>query len=313
MLNTTGLGSTRRGVVLTDSKFSRTSMALTALLLALLLAPTLLAATTAEQIAAGRAALNRDEHQKAVDIFTKVVTQEPGNAEAHYLLGVAYGDLAQAANVFKQASLAKKTKAEFDKAVELDPKYVDPRLGLINFYLIAPGFMGGSEEKAIEQAAAIKRINALDGHRAYARIYTHQKKPDLARKEYVDAVRENPNSARAHTMLATFLMTDKNWTGALHEIEMALKLDPAYMPAYFRLGQHASRSESNYARGEEALRKYLAHLPAPGEPDLASAWYWLGQVQEKQGKKNEARQSYLNAQKVAPNDADVKAAVKRTS
>jgi Flp pilus assembly protein TadD len=85
------------------------------------------------------------------------------------------------------------------------------------------------------------------------------------------------------------------------------------MPAYFRIGQHAARSESNYARGEQMLRKYLAHKPSREEPGLAAAWYWLGAVQEKQGRKAEARTSYANALKLAPGDKEVTAALKRVS
>lgn len=269
------------------------------------------AATVPEHLAAARAAIDRDENEKAVELLSKAVALQPNNAEAHYLLGLAYGDMAQRSNILKQASLAKKTKAEFERAVELDPNYIEPRFMLINFYLLAPGFMGGGDDKALAQAAEIKRRNPIEGHRAYARVYSHQKKPDLARKELVDAVRENPKSARAHYLLGGFLMNEKNWTGAQHELEMALKLDPAYMPTWLRLGAHAVQSQSNYARGEEAIRKYLTYKPGDGEPGLAAAWYWLGQLQEKQGKKDEARQSYRNGQKLAPKDTNLKEALKK--
>jgi tetratricopeptide (TPR) repeat protein len=283
---------------------------LLALLLVCLALP-LSTATAADLIAAGRAALERDENEKAVELFTKAIALQPNDAVAHYLLGNAYGDLAQKSNILKQASLAKKTKAEFERAVQLDPNFIDARSALISYYLIAPGFMGGSTEKALEQAAEIQRRDSIEGHRAHARIYAHEKKTDLARKEFVDAVRENPNSARAHYLLGIYLMNEKNWTGSLHEYDMALKLDAAYMPTYLRVGQHAARSESNYVRGEESIRKYLAYKPTEHEPGLAVAWYWLGQLQEKQGKIAEARQSYLNAQKLAPKDKDITEALKK--
>ena len=270
------------------------------------------AATAADHLAAGRAALDRDDNDKAVELFSKAIELQPNNAEAHYLLGLAYGDLAQRSNIVKQASLAKKTKAEFERAVELDPNYTDARFMLINFYLLAPGFMGGGDDKALAQAAEIKRRDALQGHRAYARVYTHQKKIDLARKEFVDAVRENPKSGRAHYMLAGFLINnDKNWPAALHELDMSLQLEPSYMPAHLRVGAHAALSGSNYGRGEESLRKYLAYKPARDEPSLAAAWYWLGQIQEKQGRKDDAKQSYRNALKIAPNEKQVKDALKK--
>lgn len=273
----------------------------------------LFAATAADQLAAGRAALDRGEHEQAAELFEKAIALEPNNAQAHFWLGSAYGELARDANVLRQASLAKKTKAEFERAVELDPNHLQARFALIRYYLIAPGFMGGSEEKALAQAAEIKKRDALEGHRAYARVYLHQKKNDLARKEFVDAVREQPKSAKAHCALGTFYMTEKNWPAALHELEMALELDPGFMPTYFRLGQHAAGSQTNYPRGEESLRKYLGYKPADDEPNHASAWYWLGQVQEKQGKKSDARASYANALKLAPASEDIKTALKRVS
>jgi tetratricopeptide (TPR) repeat protein len=276
-----------------------------------LLAAPLLAAPAADPLAAGRAALDRGEHDQAVELFTKAIAAQPNDAQAHYLLGRTYGEMAQQASMFKQVSLAKQTRTEFERAVELDPNLLDARMGLISFYLLAPGFMGGGEDKAVAQAAEIKKRDALEGHRAYARVYMHAKKTDLARKEFVDAVREQPTSARAHYLLGGFLMNEKNWPGSLHEMEMALKLDPAFMPAYFRIGQYAVRSGTIYPRGEESLRKYLGYKPAENEPSLAAAWYWLGQLQEKQGKKAEARQSYLNAQKLAPGDTDIQAALKK--
>jgi len=283
------------------------------LVLCLISVTSLFAATAAEHAAAGRIALARDEQQKAADLFAKAVALEPKNAEYHYLLGAAYGELAQKSNVLKQASLAKKTREAFEKAVALDPRHMPARFGLISYYLIAPGFMGGGEDKAIAQAAAVTKLDALDGHRAYARIYQHQNKPDLVRKEFVDAVREQPNSARAHYFLGNTYLNEKNWAAAQHEYDTALKLDPAFMPTYFRLGQLAALAGTNYARGEEMLRKYVAYKPTDQEPGLASAWYWLGQVQEKQGKRAEAKASYTRALGLAPGDKDIVAAIKRVS
>lgn len=283
-------------------------------LVILLLAPLgLHAASAAEHAAAARLASERGDHQKAADLYEKAVALEPKNADYHYVLGAAYGELARRAGMLKQASLAKKTRIELETAVALDPAHTSARLALITFYLLAPGFMGGGEDKAFAQAAEIRRRDPLDGHRAFARIYIHQKKMDLARKEYLDAVRENPNSARAHYMLGGAYLNDKNWAASLRELDTALKLDAAFMPTYFRFGQLSALSKSNYARGEEMLRKYLAHKPGREEPGLGGAWYWLGQLQEKQGKKSDARTSYANALKLAPSDKEVIASLKRVS
>ncbi len=282
--------------------------------LLLLTSVCLQAATPAETAAAARAALDNYDFDKAEALYEKAIAAEPNNAQYHFLLGMAYQKQAANGSMFSAAPLAKKSSEELQKAVALDPNHLDARLALVDFYLMAPGFMGGSEDKAAEQAVDLQKRDPLAGHRAQARIYARQKKMDLARKEYVDAVREQPKSAKAHYYLANFLMTtDKNWAGAQHELEMAIQLDSNYMPPLYRMGQLAVRSESNYARGEEALRKYLIHRPGDNEPDHANTWYWIGQIQEKLGKKAEAKKSYENGLKLAPASKEIKAALDKLS
>ncbi len=265
------------------------------------------------ELAAGRVALDRGDLEQAVAQLEKAVAGAPNSSAAHYYLGVAYARKGQKAGLFTGMASFKKAKEEWLRSVELDPNSVNARFRLIEFYTAAPGIAGGSEEKAMEHAAEIKKGDALDGRRAYARIYTLQKKHDLAAREMAEAVRENPNSAKAHYFFGNALLNQKDWKGSLPEYEKALSLDAGYMPAYFRTGQHAAQSESNYPKGEEAIRKYLGYRPGEDEPGLASAWYWLGMIQEKQGKKADARQSYLNARKLAPELRDVGEALKRVS
>jgi Tfp pilus assembly protein PilF len=262
----------------------------------------------------GRAAMQRNDYETAANLLEKAVAQNPNSAEAHFLLGEAYGTLAQNANIFRQASLASKTHREFARAVELDPNNLDARWGLIEFYMLAPGFMGGDEKKAFAQAGEIKKRDAMRGHQALAYIYGHQKKHDLARNEYIDAVKEQPNSPKSHYFLGiSFLTADKNYKQAAEEFEMAVKLDPNYMPGWFQIGHMAALSGANLTRGEEALQKYLAYTPKVDEPQHYRAYYWLGGIYERQGKKGEARQNYAMSLKINPRQPDVAEALKKIS
>jgi tetratricopeptide (TPR) repeat protein len=281
-----------------------------AVLVVLLALPLLAQTSLLEQ---GRAAMNRNDADAAATLLEKAVAQNPKNAEAHYLLGTAYGSQAQKASIFGQASLAGKTKDEFEAAVALDPNLLDARYGLVEFYAMAPGFMGGSYDKAFAQAAEIKKHDPLMAHRAAAFIYSHQKKTDEARNEYLAEVREFPKSARAHIDLGVSYIVEKNYKAAGDEFELAIKVDPAYMPGYFRLGQISVFTSANYARGEELLRKYLAYTPKENEPSHARTHYWLGQIFEKQGKKAEAKASFETSLKLNPNQKDVGEALKRVS
>jgi tetratricopeptide (TPR) repeat protein len=261
----------------------------------------------------GRAAMTRNDADTAATLFEKAVAQNPKSGEAHYLLGTAYGSQAQKAGIFGQASLAGKTKDEFEAAVALDPNLLDARYGLVEFYAMAPGIIGGSFDKAFAQAAEIKKHDPLMAHRAAAFIYTHQQKTDEASNEYLAEVREFPKSARAHIDLGVSYIVAKNFKAAVDEFETARNVEPTYMPVYFRLGQGAVLTSSNYAHGEEALRKYLAYTPKENEPSHARAHYWLGQIFEKQGKRAEAKASFATSLKLNPAQKDVAEALKRVS
>src|SRR6266566_1949935 len=146
----------------------------------------------------GRAAISRGDSDAAIDLLEKAVAQSPKSAEAHFYLSNAYGSKIQASGMFGAAKYASKIRDECEKAVALNPKYIDARFGLVQFYAGAPGLMGGSYEKALEQAKEIKAIDPIAGHRAYAFVYSQQKKLDLAKREYADAIREEPTSPKAH-------------------------------------------------------------------------------------------------------------------
>lgn len=262
----------------------------------------------------GRAALARGDADAAIELYEKAVAQSPNSAEAHYGLGGAYGTKAQKSGMFSAAKLAGKTKAEFEKAVSLNPNYLEARFGLTEFYAIAPGFMGGSYDKAFEQAREIKKRDALMGYRAFAVVYSQQKKPELAKKEFTDAVAAHPNSGRAHTYLAQHLANnEKNYKAAFEELETAIRLEPSYMSAWYALGRTAGVAGTNLARGEETLRKYLGYTPKENEPSHAGAHYWLGAIYEKQGRKGEAKQSYQTALKLNPSLKQASEALKRVS
>jgi tetratricopeptide (TPR) repeat protein len=95
--------------------------------------------------------MTRSDIDQAAALFEQAVAQSPKSAEAHYRLGSAYGAQAQKASIFSQASLASKTRQELEQAVALDPNHVEARFALVQFYVLAPGIIGGSYDKAFAQ------------------------------------------------------------------------------------------------------------------------------------------------------------------
>ncbi len=274
-------------------------MRLPLVLFAALVALSLLGqATLTEQ---GRAAIGRGTSDDTIGVLERAVAQTPKSAEAHFHLATAYAAAAQKRGIFGAAGFVSKVKAELENAIALNPRYVEARFALVEGYACAPGILGGSYPKAFEQAVEIKAIDPIVGHRAFAFLYAQQKKLDLAKKEYADALREEPDSPKAHSYFGQYLAAfEKDYPAALSELETALKLDPGYMPAFYHLGRVASLANTDLARGEEALTRYVAYAPKENEPTLASAHYYLGTIFEKQGRKEEATRGYQAALDLNP-------------
>jgi tetratricopeptide (TPR) repeat protein len=113
-----------------------------------------------DQAAIAQALVAVDENdaarlEAAIPALQACLDKRP-QAACAYALGRVYGQQAMTASVFKMPGLAAKTKEQFVKAVELDPQLLEARLGLTQFYLMAPGFAGGSETKARELASEVQ-------------------------------------------------------------------------------------------------------------------------------------------------------------
>ncbi len=100
-----------------------------------------------------------DDWDRAESSCKKAVALDPDNSRFHLWLGRVYGEKASRANFLSAARLATKVRGEFERAVQLNPKDVEARLDLAEFYLAAPGVMGGGEQKAREQARYIAAVN----------------------------------------------------------------------------------------------------------------------------------------------------------
>jgi tetratricopeptide (TPR) repeat protein len=210
------------------------------------------------------AALDRDDPKTAADLLEPAVTQTPDDAQLHYLLGVAYGEMAEKASVFRQPGLARKTRNEFERAVQLDPNLVDARWSLVQYYTLAPRFLGGGDEKAVDQAREIARRNPVYGHRAMA---------------FID---ENK----------------KDYQAAMAELDAGLEINPSDMASLFELGYVAANSGINLVRGEQALLKYLARKPGRADAPADRAMYWLGKIYEREGRKDDAERAYEQSRRM---------------
>ncbi|MGA7615709.1 MAG: tetratricopeptide repeat protein [Thermoanaerobaculia bacterium] len=247
----------------------------------------------------GLAQVRLGKFDQAIDSLEKAVKIHPTSDE-YYWLGVAYGLKTMRANVVHKAFLAHHIHNNFERAIEMNPDHLDARFALMLYDVMAPGFMGGGVDRAVDQAREIQKRDPARGYDAWATILQHQKKYAQAKQKYQEAIERYPDDPRPHYWLAMFDANRNEYDAAFAELENAVRISPGYMPAWFGIGKVASRSGRNLERGEKALQKYLDYRPTYTEPDLATARWLLAEIYAHEGKEALARTESRRAAHSAP-------------
>ena len=228
---------------------------------------------------------------RAESFCRKAVSIRPDNSRFHLWLGRVYGEKADRANFLAAAGLAGKVRGEFERAVQLDPKDLDARLDLAEFYLAAPGIVGGGEQKAREQAQAIATLNPARERWVYARIAEHKKDSATAEREYRQYIDLSKGDAEAWLNLALFLRRQKRFD-EMEQAIIKLSQSPSHKSdVFFEAAEMLYRAGRSYPFATELLHRYFAAGPVETAPAF-KVHYLLGQLLEKQGDRASAAQEY---------------------
>jgi tetratricopeptide (TPR) repeat protein len=258
----------------------------------------------------GRIAIVQNRSGEAVDWLEQAIARDDANALYHFWLGSALGTEAQRASKLRQPFLARRVKNEFERAVQLDPATIEARLGLVDFYSVAPGIMGGSMDKAKEQAAALAKLSDLYGHLALARIAERVKDTTGAEREYKAAIVASPDSLTPYYSLGGFYRRIARWDDAFATYDAAAKRSPELALPRALYGITAAQSGMNMERGESELKFYLANVPPDASPITISAVHQrLGQLYERTGRRELATGEYTEALRVNARNQDAKKAL----
>jgi tetratricopeptide (TPR) repeat protein len=243
----------------------------------------------------GRAYLKSQEWDKAVQEMEKAVQLQPASARYHLWLGRACGERASHSVFIKALGWARRVVKEFETARKLAPEDLDVRFDLLEYYLEAPGIVGGGSDKAEAEVQAIARLNAEKGYMARASIYSKGKKWDLAKKELQQAVASYPQSVNACKDLAAFLLDRNDFEGALNYAKKALLLDSQSKRARLIAASAKIRLKSEPDEAGDTVQKLAAGTLTDGDPSFEEVYYWLGEYWLVKGEKFKAREAYKAA------------------
>jgi Tfp pilus assembly protein PilF len=245
--------------------------------------------------------MHQQQFAAAVPLLEKCVAAEPANSKFHQWLGRALGLQAAQNGITSSVLTIRRVKAELGKAIELDPMNLEARQDLAIVYRATPGFLGGSNAKAAEQIAFIRRHDPALAAQLEGDFLAADKKYDAALTAYLESAKLNPRPM-IHVRISLLHQQKKEWDKAFAALEHALEMDANYPFALYQVGRTAALSGEQLDRGEKCLRTYLA-LPVREElenPSVASAHFRLGNILEKKGNATAAREEYETALKIDP-------------
>lgn len=191
---------------------------------------------------------------ESISQLNRSVAADPKDADALY----------QVARIYKNASLQ---AIERLKALDQDSFQLHALMGEV--YADDERYAEAIKEY---QAALAKRPDATGIHYAIGVAYWVQHQLDAAKKEFMDALKENPNDALTNLYLGDIAVHDQGFTEALGYLSVAERGQPNMPQLHVLLGK-CYRGENE---PEKAKNEFLAAIQA--DPTAAQPHYLLAQV-----------------------------------
>ncbi len=206
------------------------------------------------------------EYKKSTDAFQRALALEPSKSEYAHWLGRGFGRRAEISNWFSAPGYASKARQYFEQAVALDPVNEEALNDLFDFYLQAPGFLGGGYDKAQAIAQRIAARNPAEGSFAQAQLSDKRKQYDTAEEQLRRAAELAPRQVGRVLDLAKYLAKRGRIQESDAAFDKAEKLAPNTPKVIFARADTYVQEKRNLEQAKTLLIKYLQSDLSPDDP-----------------------------------------------
>jgi tetratricopeptide (TPR) repeat protein len=227
----------------------------------------------------GRNYYGQGDFKKATEALEKAVAMDPTNSGFHLWLGRAYGRRAETSSMITAPGLATKARQAFERAAQLNPANLEAQSDLFEYYLEAPGFLGGGSDKASATAAQIARISPAEGYWALAKLAEKRKEYSSAEAHLRQAFEIAPHQIGRLIDLARLFTRQGRYQEADLSLAKAEEIAPNSTKLLFAKADLYIKSKRNLGVARELLKRYLSSSLTPEDPPRADAERLLKQVQ----------------------------------
>lgn len=210
------------------------------------------------------------DYKKAIDFFEKALALAPSSSESELWLGRAWGRRAESGSPLAMI-YASRTRQCFEKAIALDPHNREAKNDLFDFYLNAPGILGGGMDKAETAAASIAGERPPEHEFEEAQIA--DKKNDYAAEEthLRHAMELAPGEAGRIVDLARFLAKRGRLEESDRLFAQARKFAPGKPGVAFAEARTDIENHRNLEQARKLLQDYLQASLSPDDPPRQEA------------------------------------------
>ena len=199
----------------------------------------------------------------------------PGSSDDALALARAYGAKADHSGALTGMRMVGRIRGNFERAVQLNPNSVEALSDLGEFYVDAPGVVGGGLDKARALVARLQPLSAARAHRLAGMIAVKAKDDKTAEQEF-NAELAVEHSPEAYVDLANFYRSQKQPERAAAQAKLAISRDIHHGPDSLDAAAILLDLKLDTRVAQDALRTYL-QTPQSGVASYARAHVMLGE------------------------------------
>jgi tetratricopeptide (TPR) repeat protein len=226
----------------------------------------------------GRNLYMQGDFKRASEAFESAVAADPRNSTTALWLARAYGRRAETSSPFTAPGYASKARTYFEKAVQLNARNLEALSDLFEYYMEAPGFLGGGQDKAQALVPKIAAINEADAQWAQARLAEKRKQYSTAEEHLRRAIDVAPQQVGRFIELAHFLTKEGKNQEADESLARAERIAPNSPRLLYAKADIYIKSGRNLKLAQDLLKRYINCSLSPDDPPRSDALKLLKQV-----------------------------------
>jgi tetratricopeptide (TPR) repeat protein len=223
----------------------------------------------------------------------------PGNSSYHLWLARALGEKADRVSFITAFRMAKPIRVEFETAAKFGPRNANALSDLGEFYVDAPGIVGGGYDKAERVAQQLEGFAPDRAHYIRARIAEGQKDYGRAEDEYKAAIATSKEPADPWMDLASFYRRRERWSEMIDAVHKGASLDTQHGVASADGASVLIRGGRDLPFAKDLLERYLASSNQSEDAPAFQKHVQLGNLMTTLGDASEAQQQFAAAVELA--------------